>query len=76
MTNSPSNFSTESTSNDMVVGLHDATCSWSSSDEEEHSLVLDHVSLSVPKGSFITIVGEVESSFLTLFSIELIEKHF
>ncbi|PPD83841.1 hypothetical protein GOBAR_DD19227 [Gossypium barbadense] len=45
-------------SNDMVVVMHDASCAWSS-DNEDQNLVLNHVTLSLPKGLLVAVVGEV-----------------
>ncbi|GFP93552.1 ABC transporter c family member 13 [Phtheirospermum japonicum] len=56
-------------SKEPVVAVHDAFCTWSSYDEKEFDLVLEHVNLNVPKGSMVAIIGEVgsgKSSFLNL----------
>ncbi|XP_037494972.1 ABC transporter C family member 13 isoform X2 [Jatropha curcas] len=55
------NYQSDSTSKDMAVIMHDACCAWSSSNEQHQNLVLNHATLSLPKGSFIAITGEVGS---------------
>ncbi|KAJ0075562.1 hypothetical protein Patl1_34753 [Pistacia atlantica] len=53
--NSPSCLSTDqydSTFEDMAVIMHDASCSWSSGDEKDLNLVLNHVNLQPTKGFF------------------------
>ncbi|KAK7325305.1 hypothetical protein VNO77_29465 [Canavalia gladiata] len=45
----------------FAVFIQDACCTWSSSDEQSLSLVLNHVTLSVSKGSFVAVIGEVGS---------------
>lgn len=37
----------------------DSCCAWSSSDENDLDLVLKHVTLGIPKGSFVAVIGEV-----------------
>ena len=56
-----SNIQPNFTSEEMTVIMHDASCTWSSNEQEERNLVLDRVSLSLPKGSLIAIIGEVKS---------------
>ncbi|XP_024633050.1 ABC transporter C family member 13 isoform X1 [Medicago truncatula] len=46
---------------DLAVFIQDACCSWSSGDEEAKNLVLNHVTLSLSKGSFVAVIGEVGS---------------
>lgn len=46
-------------SEDMAVIMCDASCAWSSSEEVEKDLVLHHVTLDLPKGSLVAIIGEV-----------------
>lgn len=46
-------------SEDLAVFVEDASCIWSSNIEEEHNLTVKHVSLKVPKGSFVAVIGEV-----------------
>ncbi|CAK7336312.1 unnamed protein product [Dovyalis caffra] len=43
---------------DMAVTVHDACCAWSSSEEKQPNLVLNHVNLCFPKGSVVAIIGE------------------
>ncbi len=45
--------------NDMAIVIHDACCAWSCSNEKEWNMVLNHVTLDLPKGSFVAIIGEV-----------------
>ncbi|KAA3489391.1 ABC transporter C family member 13 isoform X5 [Gossypium australe] len=54
-------------SNDMVVVMHDASCAWSS-DSEDQNLVLNHVTLSLPKGLLVAVVGEVGSGKSSLLN--------
>lgn len=76
--NSPSCLSNDqydSTFEDMTVIMHDASCSWSSSDEKDQNLVLNRVNLCLPKGYFVAVIGEVKylsanfdySTYLLLF---------
>ncbi|WJX74992.1 ABC transporter C member 13 [Trifolium repens] len=46
---------------DIAVSMQDACCSWSSSDEQALNPALDHVTLSLSKGSFVAVIGEVGS---------------
>ncbi|KAK3021801.1 hypothetical protein RJ639_047156, partial [Escallonia herrerae] len=48
----------EFTFEDMAAVIHDASCSWSISGQEEQELILDHVTLAIPKGSFVAVIGE------------------
>ncbi|KAJ1428488.1 P-loop containing nucleoside triphosphate hydrolase [Sesbania bispinosa] len=48
-------------SQDVAVFVQDACCTWSSSDEQALNLVLNHVNLSLSKGSFVAVIGEVGS---------------
>lgn len=50
----------ESTFRNMAIVFHDACCDWSSSDEKELNMVLNHVTLDLPKGSFVAVIGEVK----------------
>ncbi|KAK7843264.1 abc transporter c family member 13 [Quercus suber] len=45
--------------NDMSIVIHDACCAWSCSNEKEWNMVLNHVTLELPKGSFVAVIGEV-----------------
>lgn len=54
-----SNEKCDLVSNDMVVAMHDASCAWSSVNEDQN-LVLNHVTLSLPKGLLVVVVGEVQ----------------
>ncbi|KAJ4834345.1 hypothetical protein Tsubulata_020552 [Turnera subulata] len=53
---------------DIPVIVDDACLSWSSSDEKEQNLILDHVTLRLPKGSFVAIIGEVGSGKSSLLN--------
>ncbi|XP_019436154.1 PREDICTED: ABC transporter C family member 13 isoform X3 [Lupinus angustifolius] len=46
---------------DSAVSFEDACCTWSSGDEQTLNLVLNHVTLSLSKGSFVAVIGEVGS---------------
>lgn len=50
-----------SDSKETAAVVHDASCTWSSYDEKEFELVLEHVNLYVPKGFMVVIIGEVNS---------------
>lgn len=51
---------------DMAVVINDACCAWSSNDQSQ--LVLDHVTLSFPKGYLVAVVGEVGSGKSSLLN--------
>ncbi|KAJ6694900.1 ATP-BINDING CASSETTE SUB-FAMILY C [Salix koriyanagi] len=53
---------------DMAVIVDDASCAWSSSEEKQPNLVLNHVNLCLPKGSLVAIIGEVGSGKSSLLS--------
>ncbi|KAM7471627.1 hypothetical protein LguiA_009810 [Lonicera macranthoides] len=55
--NQQSDFSYE----EMAVVITDACCAWASSSQDDLELVLDHVTLALPRGSFVAVVGEVKS---------------
>ncbi|KAK1557413.1 hypothetical protein Q3G72_024236 [Acer saccharum] len=63
-----SNIQPNFTSEEMTVIMHDASCTWSSNEQEERNLVLDRVSLSLPKGLLIAIIGEVGSGKSSLLN--------
>lgn len=48
-------------SEDIAFLMHDACCTWSSSDEEKRNMVLNNINLSLPKGLLIAVIGEVIS---------------
>lgn len=50
---------------DVAVVINEACCLWCSNDQEQ--LVMDHVTLSVPKGHLIAVVGEVSNFHILLF---------
>ncbi|KAJ4899955.1 multidrug resistance-associated protein 11 [Raphanus sativus] len=53
---------------DLSVFVEDASCVWSSNVDEEHSLTIKHLSLKVPKGSFVAVIGEVGSGKTSLLN--------
>lgn len=53
----------------MAVVFHNACCSWSTNEIDEQIPVLNHVDLSLSRGSFITIVGEVTIMHEILFCL-------
>ncbi|PIN08442.1 Multidrug/pheromone exporter, ABC superfamily [Handroanthus impetiginosus] len=53
------------------VLVHDASCTWSSYDEKNYDLVLEHVNLIVPKGCTVAIIGEVGSGKSSLLNLVL-----
>lgn len=69
--NSPSSISnglSNFNSKDMAVIMQDATCSWYCNNEEEQNVVLNQVSLCLPKGSLVAVIGEVSLPGKFLFS--------
>ncbi|OMO85696.1 hypothetical protein CCACVL1_10040 [Corchorus capsularis] len=54
-------------SKDMALVIHEACCAWSSS-KEDPNLVLDHITLNIPKGLLVAIIGEVGSGKSSLLS--------
>ncbi|KAG8379711.1 hypothetical protein BUALT_Bualt07G0117400 [Buddleja alternifolia] len=56
---------------ETAVAVHDASCTWSSYDEKEFDLVLEHVNLFVPKGSMVAVIGEVGSGKSSLLNLVL-----
>ncbi|XAR50466.1 Xenobiotic-transporting ATPase [Bertholletia excelsa] len=55
----------------MSIVIHDACCTWSSSDEQEPDLILNHVDLHLPKGTLVAVVGEVGSGKSSLLNLIL-----
>lgn len=53
---------------DAAVVLKDACCTWSSNDEDRKNLVLNHVTLSLPKGLLVAVIGEVGSGKSSLLN--------
>jgi len=49
---------------DMSIAIHDACCAWSCSNEKEWNMVLNHVTLELPKGSFVAVIGEVRRALI------------
>ncbi|XP_010063576.2 ABC transporter C family member 13 isoform X4 [Eucalyptus grandis] len=48
-------------SDSMAVVMYDACCNWSSSNMQQLSPVIDHITLAIPKGSLVAVIGEVGS---------------
>ncbi|XP_015069978.1 ABC transporter C family member 13 isoform X4 [Solanum pennellii] len=73
----PTNSSVFSCSNkqdelqDAAVVIHDASWTWSSSDEKEIDLIVDPVNLLIPKGLLVAVVGEVGSGKSSLLNLIL-----
>ncbi|XP_023634190.1 ABC transporter C family member 13 isoform X2 [Capsella rubella] len=55
-------------SEDLAVFVEDASCTWSSNIEEDYNLTIKNVSLRVPKGSFVAVIGEVGSGKTSLLN--------
>ncbi|CAJ1852919.1 unnamed protein product [Sphenostylis stenocarpa] len=62
-TNSCPSFQRERPDSGQGLGvfIQDACCTWSSCEEQALNLILNHVTLSVPHGSLVAIIGEVGS---------------
>ncbi|KAL2533987.1 multidrug resistance-associated protein 11 [Abeliophyllum distichum] len=58
---------------DATVVVHDASCTWSSTDEKEFDLVLKHITLCVPNGFLVAVIGEVGSGKSSLLNLILRE---
>ncbi|XP_058203044.1 protein FAR1-RELATED SEQUENCE 5-like [Rhododendron vialii] len=43
---------------DMAIIIHNACCTWSSSDKQDLDLILDHMTVHLPKGSLVSVIGE------------------
>ncbi|KAG9131178.1 hypothetical protein Leryth_006037 [Lithospermum erythrorhizon] len=56
---------------DKAIIIQNASCSWSNSDHENFSLILDSVNLLVPRGSLVAVIGEVGSGKSSLLSLIL-----
>ncbi|XP_058226625.1 ABC transporter C family member 13 [Rhododendron vialii] len=56
---------------DMAIIIHDACCTWSSSDKQDLDLILDHVTVHLPKGSLVSVIGEVGSGKSSLLNLVL-----
>ncbi|KAI5660400.1 hypothetical protein M9H77_29193 [Catharanthus roseus] len=70
------NYPTPSCSNNlenMAVTICDACCTWSSSDKKEFDLLLHKITLQVPKGCLVAVVGEVGSGKSALLNLILEE---
>ncbi|CAL9010883.1 unnamed protein product [Prunus brigantina] len=63
-----SNDKSEIFHEDKAVVFDDSCCAWSSSDEKDLDLVLKHVTLGIPKGSFVAVIGEVGSGKSSLLN--------
>ncbi|XP_035548110.1 ABC transporter C family member 13 isoform X2 [Juglans regia] len=62
------NEQSEATSKDAAIAMRDACCAWSNSDEKEWNMVLNHVTLNLPKGCFVAVIGEVGSGKSSLLN--------
>ncbi|KAF8393024.1 hypothetical protein HHK36_021265 [Tetracentron sinense] len=58
----------DSTFEHMAVAIRDACFVWSNSSEEGQNSVLNHVTLELPKGLFIAVIGEVGSGKSSLLN--------
>ncbi|KAG5537417.1 hypothetical protein RHGRI_024745 [Rhododendron griersonianum] len=56
---------------DMAIIIHDACCTWSSSDKQDLDLILDYVTVHLPKGSLVSVIGEVGSGKSSLLNLVL-----
>ncbi|XP_048129679.1 ABC transporter C family member 13 isoform X2 [Rhodamnia argentea] len=52
----------------VAVVMYDACYNWSSSNMQQLSPVIDHVSLAIPKGSLVAVIGEVGSGKSSLLN--------
>ncbi|GJZ67089.1 ABC transporter C family member 13 isoform X1 [Tanacetum coccineum] len=57
-----------SSGEEMDIIMKDATCAWSSSDQEVKVPILDRVNLAIPKGSLVAVIGEVGSGKSSLLN--------
>ncbi|XP_027169805.1 ABC transporter C family member 13 isoform X1 [Coffea eugenioides] len=55
----------------MAVIICDACSTWSSSDEKDLSLILDNVTLQIPKGYLVAVIGEVGSGKSSVLNLIL-----
>ncbi|XP_023761858.1 ABC transporter C family member 13 [Lactuca sativa] len=67
-TDNSSSSSSKLTDENMDILMKDACSVWSSSDQEVKELILDHVNLSIPKGSLVAVIGEVGSGKSSLLN--------
>ncbi|GLT38273.1 hypothetical protein SLA2020_125310 [Shorea laevis] len=65
---SSSNDWSDFVSEDIAVVIHDACCAWRRSNEEVENLVLNHVTLGLPKGLLVAVIGEVGSGKSSLLN--------
>ncbi|CAL5361622.1 unnamed protein product [Camellia sinensis] len=56
---------------DMAIVIRDACCTWSTNDEQERDMILHHVTLHLPKGSLVAVIGEVGSGKSSLLNLIL-----
>ncbi|KAL3511976.1 hypothetical protein ACH5RR_024693 [Cinchona calisaya] len=61
----------QSNPENMAVLICDACSTWLSSDEKDFSLVLDNVTLPIPKGYLVVVIGEVGSGKSSLLNLIL-----
>lgn len=55
----------------MAVFVNDAYASWSSSDDLDNGLILKHITVQIPKGSLVAVIGEVGSGKSSLLNLVL-----
>ncbi|XP_059642397.1 ABC transporter C family member 13 isoform X2 [Cornus florida] len=56
---------------DLAIIIRDASGDWSSGKNEERDFVLNHVTLGIPKGSLVAVIGEVGSGKSSLLNLIL-----
>ncbi|XP_031389468.1 ABC transporter C family member 13 isoform X2 [Punica granatum] len=55
-------------SGNVAVVMEDACCDWSSSKSEELNIIINHITLTLPKGLLVAIIGEVGSGKSSLLN--------
>ncbi|XP_047341674.1 ABC transporter C family member 13 [Impatiens glandulifera] len=66
-----STFSSKDELGSMAVDIHGACGSWSSIEEKGGSGFFNHLTLAIPKGSLVTVIGEVGSGKSSLLNLIL-----
>lgn len=67
----PSEGQTVIDADQMAIFFQDASCVWSSSNKEECCTVLSRITMNLPKGLLVAIIGEVFVITLCFFSIKV-----